>query len=289
MVLKLDSVHPLVWRSPSSLQFGIDPARVRLDDVSLFVERMIAALTVGVSRPGLDMIASISDDSPAAVDQLLATLEPVLEVRQNSRQHTVLLTGSGPTVDRLVEILAASSVHTLIAATAEDARAVEADLAVAVGHFVLAPELHGLWLRRDIPHLPVVFTESSARIGPMIEPGETACLYCLDRNAIDEDAAWPAIASQLYSKRAAGETTLTAMEAAARAARLVLGRLDGEPQALTMAVLDAASGSTTPRESPMHPLCGCSTLEESDWAAEGHPGYAAPPLPTREKASSALA
>ncbi len=48
MVLKLDPRFPLVWRTPSSLQLGVDPAVVTLHDVSETTERLLAALVAGV-------------------------------------------------------------------------------------------------------------------------------------------------------------------------------------------------------------------------------------------------
>ena len=75
MVLRLDGRFATVWRDPFSLQFGVEPARVVLRDVSAAQERMIAALESGVSRSGLDMIASSSGASAADVSALLRTLK----------------------------------------------------------------------------------------------------------------------------------------------------------------------------------------------------------------------
>ena len=58
MVLRLDPRLPLLWRTPSSLQFGVDDPPVVLEAVSAAEERMIAALRVGVSRSGLEMISA---------------------------------------------------------------------------------------------------------------------------------------------------------------------------------------------------------------------------------------
>jgi bacteriocin biosynthesis cyclodehydratase domain-containing protein len=100
------------------------------------------------------------------------------------------------------------------------------------------------------------------RIGPLIEPGRGPCLYCLHRARVDADAAWPAIASQLWGRRSRLETALVCAEAAALASRLVLSRLrDGASTTATALDLDAASGRTVERPFHAHPQCGCRGVE----------------------------
>ena len=48
-----------------------------------------------------------------------------------------------------------------------------------------------------ITHLPVVLDEDRVRIGPLVIPGVTPCLTCLDLNRTDWDRAWPALLPQL--------------------------------------------------------------------------------------------
>ncbi|MHB1173430.1 MAG: TOMM precursor leader peptide-binding protein, partial [Lacisediminihabitans sp.] len=78
MALKLDPRLPLVWRSPSSLQLGVDSPPVVLHNVSNAQERMIAALVPGVSRPGLSMIAREAGAAEPEVVSLLSALGPAL-------------------------------------------------------------------------------------------------------------------------------------------------------------------------------------------------------------------
>jgi hypothetical protein len=51
--------------------------------------------------------------------------------------------------------------------------------------------------RHRISHLPVVIDEERVRIGPMVIPGLTPCLTCLDLHRTDWDRAWPALLPQL--------------------------------------------------------------------------------------------
>lgn len=276
MLLRLDPRLPLVWRSPSSLQLGVDAPRVVLDDVTGPQERLIAALVTGVSRSGLDVIAHAAGAAPAETEQLLGTLRPALARRPSrapalARRPTrapagsdVVIAGRGPTADLLAGALRSAGL-TVIAAGVDRGTAVrDADLAIVVAHFVVDPDYSGMWLRRDRVHLPIVLGDSSARIGPFVEPGIGPCLYCLERRRTDEDAAWPAIASQLWGRRSTLDSALVAGEVAARAARLVLARLDrGRAGAAASVTLDASTGLTTTRTWQRHPECGCSVLPGS--------------------------
>ena len=265
MVLRLDPRYPLVWRSPSDLQFGVDQVRVLLTDVSSAEERVIAALLRGISRSGLEMVAT--DAELPDLDALLATLEPALLAPAEPRAMTVAVEGSGPAAD-------------LVRARFEEAgirSSPSPDLAVLIAHHVLSPDQHGHWLRRDVPHLPVVFGDQLVHIGPLIEPGSGPCLHCLERHRTDADPARPAIASQLWGRPSSSETPLIAGEVAAIVVRLGLARLDGLPAPEELS-LDATTGERHRRSWHSHPACGCGGLEEAATAARQESGSVSAPL-----------
>ena len=290
MVLKLDGRFATVWRDPFSLQIGVDPARVILREVSTADQRMIAALGSGVSRSGLDMIARSSGASEHEVNGLLRTLKLLLLADAGatppsdaaSNRPRVSITGRGQTAERIAATLGLAGVHVFVSATVSDE---PVDLGIVVGHYVLDPESYGFWLRRDVPHLPVVFGDDSVMIGPLVEPGTTPCLFCLEHYRRDEDASWSAIASQLWGRQACSENALVSAEVAARVARLVLGRLESgrlptertpsrrTPLARTPAGtllsgtrsarsfrLAVESGEVTRRDWMPHPDCGCVAI-----------------------------
>ncbi len=264
MILKLDPRFPLVWRTPVSLQLGVDPAVVRLDDLTELQERLLAALTLGVSAPGLTMIAR---GDRTELDALLLAAAPALaDPDSTALPRTVALTGTGPLVDALAAALARSGVHLELATAAADLGDPRPDLAILVHHFVVPPDLHGLWLRRDVTHLPIVFSDGGVSIGPLVEPGSGPCLLCLELHRRDADDSWPAIATQLLGRRAAAETPTLVLEAAALACRLVLDRLAldrlaGEPGPAVSVRIDAATGRREQTEWRPHPECGCRGVE----------------------------
>ena len=284
MALRLDPRLPLVWRTPDSLQIGIDRPRVVLEDVTHADELVIAALAAGISRSGAEMIgraAGLDDDD---VRHLLAAVDPALERAPEPRVPvSVVVCGGGETADRLRDVIARSGMTTL----AEPDDPSPPGLAVIVAHYVISPELHGRWLRRDIPHLPIVFSDGAVRIGPLVRPGEGPCLYCLELTRTTADHAWPAVAAQLWGRRSPAESALVSAEVAAIAARLVLswaaGRPDqrpvGTPSTAASAIdLDVASGESVLTTFLPHPECGCISVAGAGPAVE--PAQAGPGIAT---------
>ena len=256
MILKLDPRWPLAWRTPTSVQIGVDPIRVLLEEVTLTDERMLAALAVGISRPGLELIGRT--DTQPFLDQLQPVL---LTVQKAEVPRTVVITGSGPFVDQLANALGHHGIQVLVAPQSADFPSTTPDLAIAVGHYVMHPELRGHWLRRDVPHLPVVFADSAVTIGPLIEPDRGACLVCMELHRRDDDPAWPAVATQLLGRRGSFDHAVLTSEAVGAAGRVVLGRLAATEAGGAASVrIDAATGDREWRTWEQHPACGCAAV-----------------------------
>lgn len=267
MVLQIDPRLRVVWRSPSSLQLGVDNPPVVLTDVTSAEERLLAALVVGVSRPALDMLAVAAGADAATASHLLRRVTPALRPDvAPALSHQVTVVGRGQCAVRIADALASSGVSATLVGN-DRAAAEPAALAVIVAHFVVDPEFQGLWLRRDVPHLPVVFGDTGALVGPIVEPGTGPCLWCLERRHSDVDPAWPAMASQLWGQRSPVDAGLVADEVAAIATRLVLARLrTGRAGAATSVRLDATSGIRRSVSWQRHPECGCAVLPGSETA-----------------------
>jgi len=292
MVLHIDPRFRLVWRSPDSLQFGVDDPPVTLYDVTEAQERMIAALAVGISGPGLSMLAHSAGADAGEPERLLRQLDPILLVetpKPRPRPRTIVIAGHGATVDRMADVLVACGMTPRLVGRNIPAAAEALGVAVVIAHFVVDPAFHGLWLRRDVPHLPLVFGDSGARIGPLVEPGTGPCLHCLERWHTDEDPAWPAIASQLLGRRSPIDEGLVAGEVAAIAVRLLLARLAYGPGDSAESVwVDAVSGSTERTLWRRHPQCGCEALPGIG-TADVESSASAQPRPTTDEAVHARA
>jgi bacteriocin biosynthesis cyclodehydratase domain-containing protein len=288
MVLRLDPRYPLVWRTPDTIQLGIDRPLAIVPGVTAPLETVVAALRVGVPRSGAMMLGRQAGATDAATAALLRALAPALVdlaprpeppardagpgtaappgtapvARPGPGTHpAVCVDGVGPTADRIRHLLTELGLRVVVTGTP----APGPDLAVIVDHFVLAPERHGRWLRRDVPHLPVVFSDAEVRIGPLVEPGAGPCLTCLELERVDDDPAWPAIACQLLHRTAPTETTRLGIEAATTVAGMVHDRVFAASNQFASASLaiDAATLTVRRRAHRPHERCGCRFLPEN--------------------------
>lgn len=126
------------------------------------------------------------------------------------------------------------------------------------------------------PHLSVVAGADRVVVGPLVLPGRTACLRCLELHRTDRDPGWPGVAAQLAAPppRPRGASGVTGL-GAALAALQVAGWLDGRrPPASAGATLTVTlpDGLTTRRAWPRHPRCGCAWLAAAVPAADGTSG-----------------
>ncbi|HEY6277400.1 MAG TPA: hypothetical protein VIX86_13830 [Streptosporangiaceae bacterium] len=89
-------------------------------------------------------------------------------------------------------------------------------------------ELPGALLRAGVPHLAMSAGEAIGVVGPLVLPGQTACLRCLDLARAERDPAWPLILAQLTRGGADPPAcdTVLAMAVAAQGAAQVLSFVD---------------------------------------------------------------
>jgi len=138
------------------------------------------------------------------------------------------------------------------------------DLVVLAAMGAISPDAGEPWLRRGIPHLPLVVQGHRVQVGPLITGGGGPCLSCLDLHRRDKDSAWPALLSQLApagplrpSAPVSLESTLTAMTIGA-AAMIVHTCLDGQPVSSDLSLeLSLPWPNIQNRRWRSHPFCGC--------------------------------
>jgi bacteriocin biosynthesis cyclodehydratase domain-containing protein len=141
-----------------------------------------------------------------------------------------------------------------------------ADLVVLTGDRALDTDLVDSLHAGGIAHLAVAVRETTAVVGPLVLPGQSACLRCADLHRADRDPAWPLLAAQLSGPRPPlavepCDVTLAAIAAALGAAQ-VLGHLAGDPTdavgTLGGTLELAAPGWRIRRRTwPPHPACRC--------------------------------
>lgn len=118
-------------------------------------------------------------------------------------------------------------------------------------------------LREGVPHLLAFLRERSAVVGPLVLPGESPCLRCLDLHRAGRDPAWPLLAAQLATggpgAKAAGDV-VTATLLASVCALQVLGFIEGRRPATVGATLQLTlpDWRLRRRRWSLHPSCGCA-------------------------------
>jgi len=131
------------------------------------------------------------------------------------------------------------------------------------------PDLAEGLLRDRVPHLAVWAAEAIGVVGPLVRPGRSACLRCVDMRKADGDPAWPKILAHATFAPAlpqACDTVLAAMTAAiASAQTLALIDLAGSEPATVNGTLEVVlpDWQWRRRTWPPHPSCACGALRVS--------------------------
>jgi hypothetical protein len=136
------------------------------------------------------------------------------------------------------------------------------DLAVLTDGY--PPELPGTLMTSQVAHLTAAASEAIGVVGPLVIPGRTACLSCVDLARSDRDPAWPLILAQA-SGRASQPAACAAVLAAAVAAQATAQALAYLDQSAPGAVvINGTLELVLPdwqwrrRSWAPHPQCRCS-------------------------------
>ena len=144
---------------------------------------------------------------------------------------------------------------------AERARVTRPDLVVLVG--VTDPELAVRLMQERIPHLAASASEAIGVVGPLVIPGRSACLRCLDLARTDRDPAWPLILAQLAGRQpdppACDASLAAAVAAQAAAQALAFTDRPDQPGPVTNGTLELVlpGWQWRRRTWPPHPDCTC--------------------------------
>jgi hypothetical protein len=137
------------------------------------------------------------------------------------------------------------------------------DLAVLIGQ--PDPELSAALMSDRTPHLVASASEAIGVVGPLVVPGRTTCLRCLDLHRTDRDPAWPLILAQLAGRQPiplACDASL-AVAVAAQAASQALSFVDSAtaPDAVANGTLELVlpGWQWRRRTWPPHERCSCGT------------------------------
>lgn len=116
-------------------------------------------------------------------------------------------------------------------------------------------------LRAGTPHLLVSVRETVGVVGPLVLPGRSACLTCVEHARTDRDPHWPALAAQLASaSRPVPCSHALAAAVAAQAVLQALTLLDGDAPATIGGSLELALPDWRWRRRSWgrHDACACA-------------------------------
>ncbi|MBL0884814.1 ThiF family adenylyltransferase [Myceligenerans indicum] len=136
------------------------------------------------------------------------------------------------------------------------------DVAVVVESRAALPARFARLMNEAVPHLSVVAREADVAVGPLVLPGRSACVACLDAERADQDRDWHLIAAQLRQGPEQLHESLLTAQAAATAAGQVLAQLDGHRPTAVGTCVEIALPDCMPRVRKVdpHPRCGCVAL-----------------------------
>jgi hypothetical protein len=120
------------------------------------------------------------------------------------------------------------------------------DLAVLVGP--VSPAEVAALMRGQVPHLAAKADEAIGVVGPLVSPGHSACLRCIDLAKAGRDQAWPLILAQ-------------ACHAPGTASMVLPQACDTVLAAATAALASAQALAFIDRADPQPPVAANGTLE----------------------------
>lgn len=215
-ITRLDPAVPLLWRDGETLQIGIE-GTLRIAASEPWVERLIARMAAGFRRGGFDVVAHAAGAPRAEARMLLARLEPLLV--DDSPAPAAAWVESIDVADarcefRMREALLDEGIAVGERENPRDIGIVLVEGAAAALHFAR-------YLRDDTSHLPVALERGRITVGPLVVPGESACLTCRDEHERERDDAWPRMHAQLIGRGAGPISAARITEAATLVARLL--------------------------------------------------------------------
>lgn len=189
-------------------------------------------------------------------------------VAEARRAGRVALFGAGPLRDLVAVGLSKAGVGTVRAYVHGEVprSGARPDLIVLTDLVNPSTEPHQVWLAGGVPVLPARLVDGAGLVGPLVLPGRSACLRCLELHRADHDECWGTVSADLSGRIGSADPACalgTAALTTAQALRVTDAMVD---MAATSAppVLDAMLefrlelGELRRHPCPPHPGCDCA-------------------------------
>lgn len=277
---------PVVWRSDSCVQFGIDEP-ILIDGLTPQDTELISVLRMGIGVEDFFDRAVHLGATPARASSLLALLDEagvLIPVDPNSTPRrptvhvdpysaslglapaptaetlaTTTVLVAGPLAAPLLPVLSAVGFDAAGIDRAEDALTRQAPLVVLTGVWVEDAVTAGFLVEHAIAHLQVVVGQAQATISHVMIPGTNPCTRCQVNYRTDEDADWLLAWRALWRQTpqpARTDPVLCAL-AMAHTAAVVRNHVLGCTPIPVDSVVTLPSGAVSEIGVDFHPECDC--------------------------------
>lgn len=249
MTLLRPGLH-VVRRDDRHLQVGVDPPwRVVVPDLPE-VHRLLADLRAG--HPP-------QPSSPAAHRVLRDLVAAGMVVDAGARQALTHARAGAVVGVETAGHPADDAIRLLRAAGCSVGPAQSASVVLVLAGGEVRRALVDAHLRDDRPHLPVAATPAGYRIGPLVVPGHTACVRCVDAHLGEHDPRRALVVEQLGGRDAGARDPALEALATAWAVRDVVSLVEGRRPATWSATVEVDDELSPRRRSwSRHPHCGCA-------------------------------
>lgn len=242
----------VVRRDDRHLQIGLDhPWRVILPDLP-DVQRLLADLSAGRTPS-----PSTPESHRVLRDLVAADLLVDPAVRTDRTHALVAVEADGPAAADTLRLLRAADCRV----TTSPADAATITILVAEGE----PDRASVdtQVRAGRAHLVVSRSPAGFTVGPLVVPGATACLRCVDAHRGERDPRRAVVVEQLAGRPAGPSDPALLALAIAWAVRDVVTWLDGgRPSTWSASVAIGAALAPERHEWSRHPHCGCSWADD---------------------------
>jgi hypothetical protein len=272
--LVLDEARPLLARG-GAVQIGWGPETAVLLDPPPGVSptRLAAAMRLLDGRHSRQQLlwgVEALGVPWAGFEEVLAALlrggfarkkPPAREAPPRVRVH-----GEGPLAAELGSQLSAAGAavsHSALFPTNTEVRQWAVDFVVLAGEPVVDRRLVAELVALGLPHLHTYVRDDRAVVGPLVLPGKSACLGCVELVRAELDPEWPALARQLAGRRGRANRATLAAAAAFALPQVAAGCAPEAPGPGSLAnatlEVDAAAGTVIRRHWPRQADCVCAS------------------------------
>lgn len=179
MVIKIDTEIPYFWLQDARFRLGFDKQITKMLQLQGKEAQLLAEFFHGVSEDGAKMFAKEYDVSEERLETILRTIEPALiRTPSNKRYENPGISINYSGIEEIGHKIQQYYGGTYFQNPRSAAVRTIENVTILAGRYVNLPHQSQHLLSDDTILLPVVFGDQSVRVGPIILPGISPCVFC---------------------------------------------------------------------------------------------------------------